>query len=108
MAFYVDRLKKTRRTKCWPYDESCHLLADTEKELRRVAVRLHLSPKWIQRSSYGMPHFDLTPAMRLRAIDMGAIELHNRREVKKIIDVWKARYEEERNDTNTKGEGNER
>lgn len=106
MAFYVDRLRKTRRTKCWPYDESCHLLADTERELRKIAVQLNLSPNWLHRSRFGMPHFDLNPSLRDKAIRFGAVEMINMKEVKNFIDAWKDRFEKKRRKQRTKGNQN--
>jgi hypothetical protein len=49
----------------------CHLTADTDDELRAFAVRIGCRRSWFQGNSI-VPHYDLTPTMRSRAIDAGA------------------------------------
>lgn len=70
MTVYVDE--------CWPTDgvafadKSCHLLADSLSELREFAHRIGLKDDWLQRSRSGIPHYDLSPGYRTRAVRAGA------------------------------------
>lgn len=52
---------------------SCHLFADSEQELETMARQLGLKPSWKQGGS--LVHYDLVPAKRARAIELGAVEL---------------------------------
>lgn len=61
--------------KNWPYKESCHLTADTEKELYVFAVGvLGLKRSWFQ-SHPTHPHYDLTRNKRTLAVKNGAVEI---------------------------------
>lgn len=67
MTVYVDN-------ECivWEGREWCHLVADTLPELHDFAQRLGLRRAWFQeRASY--PHYDVTTAVRARALEMGAL-----------------------------------
>lgn len=70
MTVYVDELQrwptKIRRLR----DGACHLTADTVEELHAFAASLGLRREWYQPLS--SPHYDLTPAKRQRAIELGA------------------------------------
>jgi hypothetical protein len=52
-----------------------HLLADTPGELRSFAARLGLSAAWIQERGTAEEHFDVTDAVRHKAITLGAEEI---------------------------------
>lgn len=65
MAVYVDLLR-TQGKKTW-----CHLWADSDKELFRMAERLGGKVKIGEKERY--PHLDLTPHGREVAIRYGAI-----------------------------------
>jgi hypothetical protein len=77
-TMYVDDIQEydtdfTRRVrkKRWS-----HLATDgTEAELVAFAVRIGCAASWIQHQGRPTVHFDLTPAMRARAIKAGAIPL---------------------------------
>lgn len=71
MAVYVDEpwLRRGRR---W-----AHLMADTLDELHAMAARLALPPRAYQHKASGA-HYDVTEALRLRAIACGAIALSRR------------------------------
>lgn len=72
MAVYVDQIQNWPTTiRCFK-GGSCHLIADTVDELHAFAKRLGLRRGWFQPSSW--PHYDLTPARREKAVDLGAIE----------------------------------
>lgn len=73
MSVYVDELLACIRGKNWPYDDSCHLLADSVDELHRFTKKLGLKRSWFQNKS--LPHYDLTRGMRTKAVRAGAVEI---------------------------------
>jgi hypothetical protein len=77
MAVYVDPMMPWPRTKKWPYDEACHLFADSETELIVFARSIGLRIQWIQRNPR-LLHFDLTANKRRQAVLAGAIEVNQR------------------------------
>jgi hypothetical protein len=74
MSVYVDRLLPCVPNKNWPYDKSCHLIADSLNELHEFALKLGLKKEWFQ-DHKKHPHYDLTEGMRKKAIQLGAIEI---------------------------------
>lgn len=68
MAVYVDSEGTRWRGKQW-----CHLVADSMEELHEFAGRLGLQRRWFQdKGRY--PHYDVTMAVRDRAVRMGAVD----------------------------------
>lgn len=68
MAVYVDNERISWRGRQW-----CHLVADTLGELHEFATKLGLRRAWFQeKASY--PHYDVTVAVRNRAIALGAMD----------------------------------
>ena len=51
----------------------CHMWADDIDELHAVAEAIGLKRRWFQNDTR-LPHYDLTPPRRRRAIKHGAIE----------------------------------
>jgi hypothetical protein len=51
----------------------CHLLADTPEELHAFAEKAGIKRFWFHRSRKGVPHYDLNPENRLKAIRSGAV-----------------------------------
>ena len=82
MAVYIDPLVRCRKSAEWPWELSCHLFADTPDELHEFAERVGLSRGWFQSAAGQMPHYDLTKAMRRKAIAGGAVQVTRRRAVK--------------------------
>jgi hypothetical protein len=66
---------RCKPTSQWPYNEACHMFADTLDELHRMAVRLGLRHAWFQEPVYTVPHYDLTRKKRELAIQLGAEEI---------------------------------
>lgn len=67
MAVYVDNEQIEWRGQQW-----CHLVADSLGELHAFALSLGLKRAWFQvKASY--PHYDVTMAVRERALGLGAI-----------------------------------
>jgi len=74
----------------WPGGVACHLVSDEcERELLDFAARLRIPLAWYQAGST-VPHFDLSPGWRRKAIAAGAVEvgLHGMAEAMKR---WRAR-----------------
>ncbi|WP_454828101.1 DUF4031 domain-containing protein [Pseudoxanthomonas wuyuanensis] len=68
MAIYIDSEAIRWRGRQW-----CHMVADTLEELHVFAARLGLERRWFQdRCRY--PHYDVTMAVRSKALRMGAID----------------------------------
>jgi len=80
MSVYVDELHivlpGTKQN--FKYPESCHLMADSEKELEDFAKKLGLRKAWKHED-----HYDLTQNKRQKAIKLGAIETTSRELAKK-------------------------
>lgn len=78
MSVYVDDAKI-------PYGrmKMCHMLADTEDELHRMADRIGVKRRWFQQQA-SVPHYDVSLSKRRLAVEAGAVEL-GRRDVGKLI-----------------------
>lgn len=85
MSVYVDEIRQ------WPTPircfrtGSCHLTADTDAELHAFARRLRLKAEWFQPKS--VPHYDLTPEKRARAVSLGAFEVPAREQAERRIAI---------------------
>lgn len=66
-------------------DGSCHLTADTEDELHAFARRLGMKSAWFQVSVSGVAHYDLTPAKRARALELGAMFVPARQQARERL-----------------------
>lgn len=78
MSVYVDPMMSCVPTPRWRWNEACHMFADSVDELHAFAKDLGLKREWFQSpgvncSPSSLPHYDLTGAMRIKAIRMGAI-----------------------------------
>lgn len=76
MSVYVDALMNwgsETAPECFRQKPSCHLYGDTIEELHRFAVNIGMRREWFQ-PSWLLPHYDLTPYMRMRAVRAGAVE----------------------------------
>lgn len=71
MTIYVDTLLPWgERSKLW-----CHMATDGDlAELHEFAQRIGLKRAWFQNRPR-LPHYDLRPSMRVRAIQAGAVEI---------------------------------
>jgi hypothetical protein len=72
MPVYVDRLRDWG----WKRGSSCHLIGDTDEELKFFALRLGMRMEWLQVRP--IPHFDLTEDRRELAIRIGAVQISYR------------------------------
>jgi hypothetical protein len=76
MAVYVDPILNHGGSKSFRWPKSCHMYADTLDELHAMAVAIGMRREWFQ-DRPDLPHYDLVPARRLRAIALGAVQ-HDR------------------------------
>lgn len=73
MAVYVDDAYL-------PYGRMimCHMLADSPAELLRMADKIGLSDRHLQKPGTPYEHFDVSKLYRARAVENGAIEVSSR------------------------------
>ena len=67
MAIYVDNMRIEYRGYKW-----CHMLADSLQELHDFAELIEVDKRLFHRNA-SYPHYDITVAMRLIALNNGAI-----------------------------------
>lgn len=65
----------------------CHLTCDDLAELHAVAAKIGMKRAWFQHDN-ALPHYDLTPRMRARAITAGAVEI-TRTELVNLMHRWR-------------------
>lgn len=82
MAVYVDWAVHPFRGQKY-----CHCFADSVAELHALADRIGCKRSWFQNKPHKIPHYDLSPSMRAKAIRAGAIEITDKQ-------VWLAKYRE--------------
>ncbi len=92
MHIFVDALLPCARTASWPHDKSCHLLSDSLGDLHSFACSIGLHQEWLRWSSRNVPHFDLTAALRLKAMLRGALEI-TREDASALTTFWHDRTE---------------
>lgn len=75
MAVYVDKSR-------WLYagEVMCHMLADTEFELHKMAALIG-QPRSKYQKHASTPHYDINPERRQLAVHFGAVEIDRRRTV---------------------------
>lgn len=83
MSVYVDVLRDWG----WRLGPSCHLIADTNEELHEFALKIGMKREWFQKSSSG-PHYDLVRSRRIKAVQLGAIELDDKK-FHVILEKWR-------------------
>lgn len=89
---YVDYLQACRPNPRWRWDQVSHLHClptDDIEELHLFAESLGISRERFQPQST-IPHYDLMPALRERALRAGAVELLTRWELVVHIRAWRA------------------
>jgi Protein of unknown function (DUF4031) len=74
MAVYVDPLFACALSANWRWRQSCHMWGDNESELHAFASRIGLRREWYQ-GDKTLPHYDLTPGRRRKAVALGAVEV---------------------------------
>ncbi|MCW5648392.1 MAG: DUF4031 domain-containing protein [Ramlibacter sp.] len=88
MTVYVDPLMNHGWRLRGHLTKSCHLFTDelSLDALHAVAARIGCRHTWFQESNTA-PHYDLTPARRSNAIQLGAQEVSRR----VAVEIWRAR-----------------
>lgn len=84
MAVYVDKAQNR-----FGRMVMCHMLADTVDELHEMAAKIGMRREWFQ--PFSSPHYDLSKAMRAKAVQHGAIEINNR-QVAELIKKRRAEW----------------
>lgn len=80
MAVYVDELRHYKPGHPWS-----HMMADTLEELHAFAQAIEVKRCWFHNPRRaGMPHYDLNPDQRARAVEAGAVEVTSREMVRKF------------------------
>ena len=75
----------------WPGGVSCHLASDeSEHELLEFAGRVRIPLGWYQARA-SVPHFDLSPGWRKKALAAGALAV-DRAGMVEAMRRWRARY----------------
>ena len=76
MAVYVDPVMEYGGSREFRWPRSCHMYADTLEELHAMAKAIGMKREWFQ-DVPDLPHYDLVPSRRERAVRLGAVE-HDR------------------------------
>jgi len=81
MTVYVD-------DKQIPYGrmKMCHCAADTKQELLDMMTKIGMSHKHIQAEDTWREHFDISKAMRTKAVKAGAVEVTSKELVYRMRD----------------------
>ena len=88
MTVYVDPLMNRGWLVRGSETANCHLFTDELdlSALHALAVKIGMKRAWFQDKAKA-PHYDLTPGLRLAALEAGAMELGRR----EAVMVWRAR-----------------
>ena len=93
MTVYVDDLQNYETP--LKYKRWCHMMADDDAELHRMARLIGLKSSWVQRKDGYPPHYDLVPAKRTLAVRNGAVEVTGRQLILEVVRPWRKRQMEE-------------
>lgn len=77
--------------------KSCHMIADSDKELNEMALKIGMKASWLQTNKSWFHHYDLIESRRKLAVSFGVQEL-NRKAFTKI-------YKKRRSNANTRKDG---
>ena len=91
MSVYVDDMRRPAQLTGRPAKWS-HLMADTPAELEAIAKALGLRRSWLQHEGTHREHYDVTEAVRLRAIQMGAITINYPRDTGQLMAQKRAEF----------------
>lgn len=93
MTVYVDDMRRRARIGNARPANWSHMFADSTEELRVFALRLGLSPAWIQHAGTHREHYDITDTVRQVAITAGAVEIRYPRGTAELLARKKAAKE---------------
>jgi hypothetical protein len=54
-----------------------HMVADTDEELHAMAGQIGVARRWHQKAGTPHSHYDICKSMRVKAVELGAIEIGN-------------------------------
>lgn len=74
MTVYVDDMHMTPMGR-YGRMKMCHMVADTTDELLKMADRIGVPRKWLQKAGTVHEHFDIAMSKRAEAVKAGAVEL---------------------------------
>ena len=80
MSVYVDAVMFHGGSKSFKWPRSCHMYADSLEELHAMAEAIGMRREWFQPDGGRLPHYDLVPARRAKAVELGAVQ-HTRAEM---------------------------
>lgn len=80
MSVYVDAVMFHGGNAKFKWPRSCHMYADTLEELHAMAEAIGMKRAWFQPDGGRLPHYDLVPARRAKAVELGAVQ-HTRAEM---------------------------
>lgn len=82
---YVDPMMDCMPNANWRYFQACHMFTDSDDltELHEFAKRIGLRREWFQ-AHYRLPHYDLTAARRVKAIELGAVSCGREKTVEEM------------------------
>ena len=88
MTVYVDPLRSHGWKLRGHPQLNCHMFTDNKDltELHDMAHNIGMKRSWFQ--DHRVPHYDLTPKRRARAVELGAVELSRSDAVK----LWRKFY----------------
>lgn len=87
MTIYIDPLVNWGWVLRGREVESCHMFTDSVdlSELHHMALAIGMKRAWFQNKS--TPHYDLVASRRIKAIELGAVELDR----DQAVAIWRAR-----------------
>lgn len=56
----------------------CHMVADTDEELRQMAAQIGVARRWHQKPDSPHSHYDICLSKRAHAVELGALEVDRR------------------------------
>ena len=85
MTVYVDE-------SVWPFrgERYCHMATDGDlEELHQLAASIGMKRQWFQEHPT-LPHYDLSPSMRAKAVQAGAVAVKSTELARKCSSLLKA------------------
>lgn len=70
MTVYVDQMQAN-----YGRMVMCHMVADTDEELHRMADQIGVARRWHQKPGTAHSHYDICKAKRAKALSLGAVEI---------------------------------
>lgn len=88
MTVYVDPLMNHGWKLRGHRQKNCHMFSDNKDltELHDMAYNIGMKRSWFQDKR--VPHYDLTPKRREKALQLGAVELSRKEAVKIWRECW--------------------